>query len=66
MVYKGNPVKMDDLGVPALMETPIWVWPAKNWENIQKKKTEMVLSQYLEDEHEAIPQLWHHMTPILT
>ena len=22
MVYKGNPIKMDDLGVPLLLETP--------------------------------------------
>ena len=24
MVYKGNPIKMDDLGVPLFLETPIY------------------------------------------
>ena len=24
MVYNGNPIKMDDLGVPLFLETPIW------------------------------------------
>ena len=26
MVYNGNPIKIDDLGVPLFSETPIWQW----------------------------------------
>ena len=26
MVYNGNPIKMDDLGVPPFSETPISLW----------------------------------------
>ena len=25
MIYNGNPIKMDDLGVPLFLETPIWL-----------------------------------------
>ncbi len=29
MVYRENPIKMDDLGVPLFLEPPIWTWLKK-------------------------------------
>ena len=36
MVYNGNPIKMDDLGVPLFLETPIYIYILFNPENEQK------------------------------
>ena len=41
MVYRENPIKMDDLGVPLFLETPTWkTEEKKTWKRQQLSETE--------------------------
>jgi len=42
MVYRENPIKMDDLGVPLFLETPTWKTEKKTWKpQLSETETKM-------------------------